>query len=91
MIDYFGSVYINGGLLACCGNLHIHPSAFQGLGRGGKAFGIPALDTGIASVSVVAVHRVPGMRQIHLIPVRWHTGRQTGVLRSKQPVLVQTD
>ena len=84
-------VDIHRGLLARGQDFHIHAPAGQGLPGGGKGPGVPAAAPVVAAVAVMAVHRVPGMGQIHASPVLRQGGGKPHVLPDKFPALIQVD
>ena len=91
MASRFPAVDIHKSLLPRRQNLHEHPAPCQGLPGRLEAFGIPALPPVIPAVPVMSVHRVPGVGQIHPLPVPGQLGGQPRVLPDKTPVLVQID
>ena len=52
---------------------------------------IPAAASGIAAVSVVTIHRIPSVRQIHHLPVFRELVRKPRVLLDEPPASVEID
>ncbi len=91
MVGDLLTVHVHGGLLPCRQNLHIDPAAAQGLPGGLEAFRVPASAPIIRPVSVMAVHRVPGMGEIHCRPLQGQCLRQARILPNEPPSLIQID
>ena len=89
MINSLLAVDVHRGLLARSQNLYVNTAAGQGLPGRFEGPGIPAAATVIAAVAVLAVHRVPTVRQIHALPALRKLAGQAGVLLNKFPALVQ--
>ena len=91
MVNGFFSIDVNSGLLSCRQDFHIDPSSGQRLFRSSKGFGIPAASPVIASVSVMSVHRIPCVRQIHILPVCRQGSRKARIFLDEFPSFVQID
>ena len=91
MISYFDTIDINGCLLTGRQDLYIHLSACQRLPGCLKTFGIPAFPTIISAVSVMSVHRIPGMWKVYPLPIRRQLTGQPRILPYKPPVPIHID
>ncbi len=91
VIADFLPVHIHGRLLPCRRDIHKDTPACERLFRCPECPRIPAASPGIAAVSVVTVHRIPGVRQIHHLPVGWKLVRKPRVLLDEPPVFVEID
>ena len=89
VIGHFRTVHIHSGLLSCRRELHIHSSPCQRLPRRPEALGIPVSAAVEAAVPVMAVHRVPGMRQIYFLPVLRQGLGKPRIFLDESPVLIQ--
>lgn len=85
MIHHLLTVDIHGGSVGGSGDLQIHPVAGLGLGTG-QFLGVPAGAAVVVGAAVLAVQSVPGVGQIHRLPVQGQLGGQAGILTDEQPV-----
>ena len=83
------SIYIDRGLLSGCQDLYIDASPCQRLFWCFKAPCIPAAAALIASLSIMSIHCIPCMRQVHILPMRRKGGHNPFILHSKFPSLIQ--